>query len=70
MASPVKFTIGQTTADVAYAGLVQDLVGLYQFNVVVPSNAPNGDLALNVGIGTGTLKDPQTLYLSVQAPSN
>ena len=34
-------TIGGRTADVQFAGLVSP--GLFQFNVVVPSNLPNGD---------------------------
>ncbi len=35
-------TIGGTPAAVQFAGLVS--AGLYQFNVVVPANAPDGDL--------------------------
>jgi len=36
-----QITIGGTTATVQYAGLISP--GLYQINVVVPSNAANGD---------------------------
>ena len=36
-----QVTIGGTTATVQYAGLISP--GLYQINVVVPSNAANGD---------------------------
>ena len=38
------------TATVQYFGLVAGLVGLYQFNVIVP-NVPAGDVPLTVGIG-------------------
>jgi len=38
-------TIGGTPAQVTYAGLAG--AGLYQFNVVVPSSAPAGDLTLS-----------------------
>jgi len=36
-----QVTIGGTTATVQYAGLFSP--GLYQINVVVPTNAANGD---------------------------
>src|SRR5450432_2449241 len=48
--NPPAFRFGNTTATVPYAGLVAGLVGLYQFNVVVPSVLP-GDVALAVDIG-------------------
>jgi uncharacterized protein (TIGR03437 family) len=48
--NPPAFRFGNTTATVPYAGLVAGLVGLYQFNVVVP-NVPPGDVALAVDIG-------------------
>jgi uncharacterized protein (TIGR03437 family) len=41
--------IGGTVATVQYAGLISP--GLYQFNVVVPPNAPNGDNALSATYG-------------------
>lgn len=63
--TPLKFTIGDTQADVGYAGLVTLLVGLYQFNVRVPSDAPNGDLPLHVTLGDQD--SPQTLWLPVQS---
>ncbi|HMC61467.1 MAG TPA: choice-of-anchor V domain-containing protein [Candidatus Solibacter sp.] len=44
------FRFGNATATVPYAGLVAGLVGLYQFNVVVP-NVPPGDVALTADIG-------------------
>ena len=41
--NPLKFNIGTSAAKVAFAGLAPGLVGLYQFNVTVPADAPNGD---------------------------
>jgi uncharacterized protein (TIGR03437 family) len=64
LANPYQIKIGTTVAQVSYAGLVQGLVGLYQFNVVVPSDAPSGDLPLEMTLGTETV--PQTLFLPVQ----
>jgi uncharacterized protein (TIGR03437 family) len=42
--------IGNTTATLQYAGLTPGLIGLYQFNVVIPTLAP-GDYALTVDTG-------------------
>jgi uncharacterized protein (TIGR03437 family) len=35
-------TIGGVTAQVLFSGLTPDSIGLYQIDVVVPSNAPAG----------------------------
>ena len=51
-------------AAVSYAGLAPGMIGLYQFNVVVPDTAP-GDavpLTFSVGLSTGQ----QVLYTAVQ----
>jgi uncharacterized protein (TIGR03437 family) len=65
LTTPMEFYIGDIRAQVLYAGFVPDLVGLYQFNVTVPANAPTGDLPLRVVLGSETL--PQTLLLPVKA---
>ena len=57
----VQFKIGGTPAQVLFAGLIAGLVGVYQFNVVVPGDAPAGDLTVEVSVNGDTL--PQTLYL-------
>jgi uncharacterized protein (TIGR03437 family) len=44
LATMPSITIGGIPATVTFAGLVAP--GEYQFNVVIPSNAPNGDLPL------------------------
>ena len=64
--NPVRFRIGGTDAQVTYAGLAPSLVGLYQFNLVVPASAESGDLPVQVTLGDAAL--PQTLYLPVARP--
>ena len=61
---PVQFSIGGVNATVTYAGFTPDLVGLYQFNVVVPANVPSGDQPLVVSVNGDPIA--QTLFLSVQ----
>jgi uncharacterized protein (TIGR03437 family) len=39
------------SADILYAGLSGDAPGLYQFNVRVPANLPDGDTPVVVRIG-------------------
>jgi uncharacterized protein (TIGR03118 family) len=43
-------TIGGVTAQVSFAGVTAP--GLYQFNVTVPTNLPNGDAAVLISIGS------------------
>lgn len=62
--TPFQIKIGNTAAQVTYAGLVEGLVGVYQFNVVVPADAPSGDVPLQVTLGGETLA--QTLFLPVR----
>jgi uncharacterized protein (TIGR03437 family) len=58
LSPPPSIKIGGANATVSFAGLVSP--GLFQFNVMVPATAPNGDLAINAtyaGVSTqaGTL---------------
>ncbi len=46
--NPVKVTIDGASANVAFAGLTPGLVGLYQINFQVPSNARTGTLPMVV----------------------
>lgn len=48
--NPPTFRFGSATASVQYAGLVPGLVGLYQFNIVVP-NVAAGDVAFTMDAG-------------------
>ena len=62
--TPVDFQFGGISAQVTYAGLAPDLVGIYQFNVVVPPAVPSGDVALNVLLGGTAIA--QTLTIPIQ----
>jgi len=62
--APVQFKFGGVPAQVSYAGLTPGLVGLYQFNVVVPADAPSGDVELEVTQAGKAIA--QKLYLSVR----
>lgn len=63
VAADVKFKIGDRDAAVHYAGLSPGLVGVYQFNVTVPADAPSGDLPVAVTLAGEAI--PQNLFLSV-----
>ena len=52
--TPLTVTIGGSTAPVSFAGLVPPYAQLYQFNVQVPSNLPDGDHAVVAQIGGAT----------------
>jgi uncharacterized protein (TIGR03437 family) len=52
--SAVSATIGGQTADVSFAGLAPTFVGLWQFNIVVPSGLTKGDFPLAVTVGGQT----------------
>ncbi len=59
----LAISVDQTLAQIAYAGLAPGFVGLYQFNIVVPS-VPDSDLVpltFNLGGVAGT----QVLYTSI-----
>ena len=63
LTSPFQILFGQTPAQLTYSGLAPTLVGLYQFDVVVPS-VPDSDLVpltFNLGKASGT----QQLYTAV-----
>ena len=57
----VTVTIGGVSATVSYAGLVSGYVGLYQFNVVVPSGV-SGDAILAMSVDGVPVQ--QVLYLT------
>ena len=67
LANPVQFRIGGNEAATQYAGLAPNFVGLYQFNVVVPTNTPAGDLPLEMVVNGTPIQQP--LLLSVR-PAN
>jgi uncharacterized protein (TIGR03437 family) len=66
LASPFVLMVGirSAPATVAYAGLAPGLVGLYQFNVIVPPSSGTGTVPLSFTLGgvSGT----QQLFIAVQ----
>jgi uncharacterized protein (TIGR03437 family) len=62
--SPVQFFFADKEARVEYAGLVPGLVGLYQFNVVVPSGLGTQDVLLRATVGGTDVS--QKLYIPVR----
>jgi uncharacterized protein (TIGR03437 family) len=46
--------IGGQPATVGYSGLVPTLPGLYQINVVVPTNIPAGSQNITIAVGSAT----------------
>ena len=66
LALPFHLFFGNTEAMVTYAGLAPGVVGLYQFDVVVPSVSTSDGVPLSFTLnGAAGL---QTLYISVQNP--
>jgi uncharacterized protein (TIGR03437 family) len=64
LALPVQISIGGSSAQVLYQGLAQGNVGLYQFNVTVPS-VPASD-KVSVTFTQNGAAGTQTLYIAVQ----
>jgi uncharacterized protein (TIGR03437 family) len=60
----IEFQFGDVSVKPTYAGLAPNLVGLYQFNVVVPEGLAAGDIPLRVLVDGNPIA--QALYLSVQ----
>jgi uncharacterized protein (TIGR03437 family) len=64
LTNSMQMFFGGTQATLSYFGLAPTFVGLYQFNVIVPTSLANSDtvpLTFNVGGNTGS----QTLYTAV-----
>jgi uncharacterized protein (TIGR03437 family) len=64
LAVPLAMTIGSAPASIAFAGLSQGFVGLYQINVFVP-DIPDGD-AVPLTFTLNGVPGPATLYLAVK----
>jgi len=64
LTQPVKFFFGQTEAKVTYAGLAPGLIGLYQFNVVVPNVAIANAIPLTFTLG-GQPGSQTSTYIAV-----
>jgi uncharacterized protein (TIGR03437 family) len=63
LTTPLQIFLGGVAAQVTYAGLAPDAVGLYQFNVVVPNIAANDATPLTFALGG--VPGQQTLYVAV-----
>jgi uncharacterized protein (TIGR03437 family) len=63
LVNPVTISFGSASAAIAYQGLADSFVGLYEFYVTVPSGLANGDYQLNVAQNKTSV--PQTIYLTV-----
>ena len=63
LALPLLVSIGGAPAALAYDGLVQTFIGLYQFNVVVPNIADSDAAPLTFTLGGAS--GSQTLYTAV-----
>ncbi len=63
LSASVQFNFGTTAAQVNYAGLAPGLVGVDQFNVVVPSGL-KGDQPLQIQVNDASI--PQNLVISLQ----
>jgi len=59
---PYQLKIGGVPAVVNFAGLVAGSIGLYQFNVVIPSVAA-GDQTIELIVDT--IPNAQTLYIVI-----
>ncbi len=61
---PTQWKIGGLSAQVLFQGLIPGLVGVYQFNIVVPPDAASGDLAVELTQNGGSIA--QSLFLPIQ----
>ncbi len=63
LATPLVVRFGSTQANVSYSGLAPNTVGLYQFNVVVPSVAASDTVPLSFTLGSLALA--QNLVIAI-----
>jgi uncharacterized protein (TIGR03437 family) len=52
-------------ANILYAGITPLSPGLYQVNIVLPDDLPDGDLPISLTIGAGST--PDGAYLTVRS---
>ena len=63
LTSPVQFAVGGVNASSSYSGLAPGLVGLYQFNVLIPS-VPASD-SVELTFSQGGVSGSQSLVISI-----
>jgi uncharacterized protein (TIGR03437 family) len=64
LTTPLTMNFGSAQAVLSYSGLAPGLVGVYQFNAVVPSIAASNAVPLTFVLGSSN--NLQTLYTAVQ----
>jgi uncharacterized protein (TIGR03437 family) len=64
LSMPLQVLFGQTPAQTPYFGLAPNFVGLYQFNVVVPSVSNNDLVPLTFNLGGVPV--PHALFIAVR----
>lgn len=64
LALPLQVSIGGQPAQVTFAGLAPNAVGLYQINVIVPDIPANNKAPLTFSLGGAS--GSQTLYIAVE----
>jgi uncharacterized protein (TIGR03437 family) len=64
LTNEVQFYFGEASGTMKYAGLSPGLIGVYQFNVMVPADTPHGDVPLKVTVAGQPIG--QTLFIPVQ----
>ncbi len=67
LANPVAIQIGSVqipAASILYQGLALDVIGLYQFTVVLPSNLTSGDQAVTFSLGG--VDTAQAIFITVK----
>jgi uncharacterized protein (TIGR03437 family) len=67
LVNPLTMEIGNSPATVSYAGLDPGYVGLYQFNVTVPTNISTSDQSIQISLN-GVASTLQTLFLPGSSP--
>ena len=64
VAAKVEFKFGDKLGRINYGGLAPGLVGVYQFNVVVPEDVGSGDLPLAITVDGAPID--QTLFITMR----
>lgn len=67
LVNPLTMEIGGSPATVSFAGLSPGSVGLYQFNVGVPTNVSTSDQSIQISLN-GVASTLQTLFLPGSSP--
>src|SRR5262249_7040415 len=64
ISAPLQILMGQSSANILYAGLVPGAVGLYQFNVEVPQLADGDQVPVTVNLGG--VASSQSVFIAIR----